>query len=307
MLNALTGTSGMVKGHLLRNSFDYLFGNVSKTELKDSFRFDGLDPSKLELIQNGYICRNCKLYLYAMAMLGEDIDPLDYGVERKDRKALIWVSRNIQIDEGCDPWTLRGLESNERLLVEGLKTYIGKFITKKMTFLLKSYGWQRHDIEADLQCAGLWALHKKYPYFDSPLHAANTVKTAIHNKGIDLITKSTRHKNQRLIRNTDGTFEAVNVDLSALKSLEAPTPFELRYRDERLGLQAIQKRMNDRSALYISLARGDYSADFSEYLGIDNRQAAEGNYHSYLKKIDSYLGVSLKERNRFFEKLRRVI
>lgn len=307
MLNALTGTSGRVKGQMLQLYFDYLFGNISKNGLKQGFRYNDLDPDKIDLVQYGYLCRNCKLFVYALAT-GNALQAEQYGVDRKDTKALKWVAHNVDIDTAwCAPWDLKRLEQNENAIVYGLKTYIGKFVTKKMTFLIKSYGLHRHDIQTELYCAGLWALHKKYPFFESSLHAINTVKTAIHNKGMDIIAKNTRNKNQRLIRNKDGTFESVNVDISVLNNLEAPEPFELRYRDEREGLKSLQKIMNDRGALYISLARGDYNADFSEYIGLNNTEAAEGNYDSYLRKIDRFLGVTLEERERFFDKLRTVL
>ena len=307
MLNALTGTSGRAKGQMLQLYFDYLFGNITKNEMKESFRYADLDVTKVDLVQHGYLCRNCKLFVYALAT-GKALEAKHYGVERRDTKALTWVAHHVDIDTSwCDPWNLARLEKNENAIVYGLKTYIGKFVTKKMTFLIKSYGLHRHDIETELYCAGLWALHKKYPFFETSLHAINTVKTAIHNRGMDIIAKNTREKNQRLIRNKDGTFESVNVDVSVLNSLQAPEPFEMRYRDEREGLKSLQKVMNDRGALYISLARGEYNADFSDYIGLNNTEAAEENYDSYLRKVDRFLKVTPEERERFFGKLRRVL
>lgn len=306
MLNALTGTSGRAKGTMLQLYFDYLFDNITKNEMKENFRCNELDVSKVDLVYNGYLCRNCKLFVYALAT-GKALKAEAYGVDRKDTKALTWVAQRVSIPSLCDPWDLQRLEKNEDVLVRGLKPYIGKFVTKKMTFLMKSYGLHRHDIETELYCAGLWALHKKYPFFETPLHAINTVKSAIHNRGIDIIAKNTREKNQRLIRHEDGTFESVNVDISVLNSLHAPEPFEMRYRDEREGLTSLQKIMNDRGALYISLARGEYNADFSDYIGVNNAEAAEENYDSYLRKIDRFLKVTPEERDRFFRKLRRVL
>lgn len=307
MLNALTESSGKVKGQMLQFYFDYLFGNTTKNELKANFRYADLDTTKIDLVQHGYLCRNCKLFVYAIAK-GNPLEARMYGVDKKDTKALTWVANKINIDTNwCEPWDLSKLVQNENALVYGLKTYIGKFITKKMTFLIKSYGVHRHDIETELYCAGLWALHKKYPFFETSLHAINTVKTAIHNKGMDIIAKNTRGKNQRLIKNSDGTFESVNVDVSVLNDLQAPEPFEMRYRDEREGLRSLQRVMNDKANLYISLARGEYNADFSEYIGMNNTEAAEANYNSYLKKIDSFLNVTLEEREKFFGKLRRVL
>ena len=306
MLNALTGTRGMDKVEMLRMLFDYLFGNITKSELKQSFKRADFDPSKLNLVSNGYICRNCKLFLYALSC-GSKLTVETFGVERCDTKALIWVSQHICIKKGCPVWDLAHLEKNENSLIHELKTYIGKFISKRMAFLLKSYGLHRQDIEMELYCAALWAMHKRYPFFESALHAVNTSKTAIHNKGMDIIAKYTREKNQRLIRNKDGTFESVHIDVSVLSSLQAPEPFELRYKDERSGLNSIQKKMNDRSALYISLARGEYNADFSDYIGSNNSEAAEGNYKAYLNKIDKFLNVTVEERTAFFDKIKKVI
>jgi hypothetical protein len=306
MLNALTGTSGRAKVEMLQLLFTYLFGGIRKNELKQDFRAKGFDPVKLGLVQNGYVCRNCKLFVYALHT-GSPLTADAFGVERKDTKALKWVAQHITIPEGCPVWDLPHLERNENALVHGLKTYIGKFISKKMAFLLKSYGLHRQDIEMELYCAALWAIHKRYPFFESALHAVNIAKSAIHNRGMDVIASYTREKNQRLIRNSDGTFESVNIDVSVLSSLQAPEPFELRYRDERSGLRSLQKIMNDKGALYISLARGEYNADFSDYIGLNNTEAAEGNYHAYLRKIDRFLRVTQEERTQFFNKIKDVI
>ena len=307
MLLTLTESKGQAHLYMLTFYFNYLFGNITKNELKEHFAYHDLNIEKLNLVNHGYLCRNCKLYIYALKSKKVQ-KPSAYGIENEDVKILKFVAEHLEIKEtSWSPWNLNQLKDCENSLIQNLKTYVGKFISKKLIFLIKSYGLERHDLESELYCAGLWALHKKYPYFVSVLHLTNIFKNAVHNKGMDIINKHTRGKNQRLIRNDDGSFEAVHVDVSNLRSLEAPEPFHMRYRDEREGLKSLQAKMNDRGALYISLARGDYNADFSDYLGLDNRLAAEQNYDGYLKKIDGFLGVSLKERDKFFKKLRRVL
>lgn len=285
-------------------AFDYLFGIINKSEAKQIMTNLGLDKEKLSIVNNGYVLRNCKYYIYAKTK-NEKVKPSDYKIDDSDVIMLDRIASCLKIN-GCKPWSLKRLEINERVLVsKTLKDYIGRYISKKMTFLIKSYGVSRHDLEFELLVAALFALHKKYPYYESSLHAINTVKSTIIHKGIDLINHYTRKKNQRLKQNSDGTFEAVNVDCAVLQMLEAPQEFDLRYKDERSSLRSLQDRMNDKGALFISLARGDFNSDFSDYLGMNNVECAERNYSVYLKKIHRYLNVDESQSEKFFAKLRK--
>lgn len=274
---------------------DYLFGLITKQQLKNAYNKKQVE----QLLCDGYFIKNCKLYVYGLTKGVE----LECDIRDCDKKMLKQISRTYNIN-GCRALDLNEYAQLEQTVIKVLIPYIGKFISKKMMFLIKSYGLSRHDLQGELLCKCLSTLARKYPYYESTLHAINTVKSSVHNAGIDLINQYTRQKNQRLLKNKDGTFEQRNVDYSTLVTVVAPEPFAMRHRDERSSLSALQKRMNKRGALFITLAKGEYNKPFSDYLGLDNTIACEQNYRSYLKNIKQYLNVNNKQVEQWFDKLR---
>lgn len=301
MLKDITGQTGRIHSQMIELCMDYLFGVIDKIQLRKQFVLIG-DKELLEkILASGYVY-HCKLFVYARSL--SKVKASDFGVEREDVALLKRIALSYKIN-GCRALTLSESNEFEMFVVSQLKTYIGKFISKKLLFLIKSYGLSRQDIESRLLCSAIIALRRKYPYFQSQLHAVNIVKASIHNQGMDIINECTRKKSQRLIKNNDGTFEAVNIDYQCLTKLEAPIPYELRLKDERDSLSALQNKMNKKGALFISLARGEYNEDFSEYLGLDNSELAEKNYNSYLSKIRKYLNVDKAEADNWFSRLRK--
>ena len=274
---------------------DYLFGLITKQQLKNAYNKKQVE----QLLCDGYFIKNCKLYVYGLTKGVE----LECDIRDCDKKMLKQISRTYNIN-GCRALDLNEYAQLEQTVIKVLIPYIGKFISKKMMFLIKSYGLSRHDLQGELLCKCLSTLARKYPYYESTLHAINTVKSSVHNAGIDLINQYTRQKNQRLLKNKDGTFEQRNIDYSTLVTVVAPEPFAMRHRDERSSLNALQKRMNKRGALFITLAKGEYNKPFSDYLGLDNTIACEQNYRSYLKNIKQYLNVNNKQVEQWFDKLR---
>lgn len=274
---------------------DYLFGLITKQQLKNAYNKKQVE----QLLCDGYFIKNCKLYVYGLTKGVE----LECDIRDCDKKMLKQISRTYNIN-GCRALDLKEYAQLEQTVIKVLIPYIGKFISKKMMFLIKSYGLSRHDLQGELLCKCLSTLARKYPYYESTLHAINTVKSSVHNAGIDLINQYTRQKNQRLLKNKDGTFEQRNIDYSTLVTVVAPEPFAMRHRDERSSLNALQKRMNKRGALFITLAKGEYNKPFSDYLGLDNTIACEQNYRSYLKNIKQYLNVNNKQVEQWFDKLR---
>lgn len=295
MLTQLTHLKGEAHRTVISLTMDYLFGVITKRE----YNRYGVE---CDLLSNGYVLRNCKLYVYAVNC-GLKPKASEYGIDRSDVRLLNSIAQRLQI-KGCRSITLEECLELEQALCTELRTYVIKFVRKKMTFLVKSYGHSQHDIVSHLLYCGLLSMLRKYPFYQSSLHLKNCVKAAIHNAGIDYITASTRQKNQRLIKNADGTFESAVCDISNLYDLEAPQPFNQRFADERSSLDSLQNRMNKRGCLFIKLAKGEYDRDFSEYIGLDNTVAAEGNYNAYLKKIQRYLNVNNKQTEAWFEKLR---
>ena len=278
----------------------YLFGVITKIELRRH-----IGPENAELVKHGYYCRNCKLFVYAYTR-NTRVKAKDYGILPKDVATLKNVASSLQIDSKCRALTLAEMESNEAFLVSELKPYIGRFVTKKMLFLIRNFNLPRDDIESDLMIAALFAFHKRYPFFDSELYALNVCKSAIHNAGMDLIVKYSSQKRQRLHQIENGCFEQLHVDVSTLCDLEAPQPFECRYQDERRALRELETKIPARASKFISLARGDFDRAFSEYLGVDNNSTvADDSYQSYLKSVCDYLKINRTKRKKLLESIRR--
>ena len=302
MLTSLTGLQGKVHEEVVEFFMDYLFGIITKRELQR--HLNTINPNLINLVGNGYLIRNCKLFVYARSK--GKAKARDYGVVIEDKPLLSSIAQKLDIS-GCPVLTLKQFNQMETNLCLELKTYIGKFISKKLLFLTKSYGLSRSDIESQLLYKGLLSVIKRYPYFESELHAKNSAKTAIHNAGMDLIAQNTRGKTNRLIKNEDGTFEQKNIELSNLVNIEAPTPFTERMKDERSSLDSLLTKMNKRGCQFIKLARGEYDKEFSDFIGLDNTVACEQNYRSYLKKVQSFLNVNNRERDDWFSRLRKYL
>lgn len=281
--------------------FYHLFGVMTKIELRRAVGRVVSDYAK-----NGYVCRNCKLYIYAYTK-NQKIRASDYGVNYVDVPLLKNIAASLEIPSKCRPLTLCELTKNENYLCEELRPYIGKFVSKKMAFLMKSYALPRHDLESDLMVAALHAFHKRYPFFESELYAINVCKSAIHNAGMDIINKYTSPKYSRLNQLRHGLFEHVHVGVDALKNVEAPQPYGGHYADESRSLRELEVKIPKRAARFISLARGDFDKDFSKYLGVeDNTAVADRAYKTYLNSVYSYLGINTKaQREQLMKSLRR--
>lgn len=280
--------------------FDYLFHKTKKVKLKQSLREIGcLDH--LKYLDQAYVTKNCKLFIYALTF-NPNADPKDYEVTKYEKSCRAYA-KTLQIGKYCRPWKLRKLNRIEHELLLELKPFIGKFISKKMAFLIKSYGLTRHDLEHELVLKGLQSLYQHYPFFESEKHVINVMKRSIHNHGIDIIYKYTRKKNNRL-ENKDGVFSQRNIDIADCVTLEAPIPFQARYWEEKRTLDQLSLNMSKRGALFLSLARGEFNKDFSEFLGKDNRDATD-NYRSYIKQVSKFLNLDKTQVDNFYKKLRK--
>jgi hypothetical protein len=276
---------------------DYLFKKINKYELNRQ-----IGEEAKEELDSSYIQRNCKFFVYAR-MVDSNTNPESYNVKKYANYCIHYAKHLTLTNIKCTVWSLKKLDRAEVWIVKHLQSYVRKFIYRKMRFIVNSYGVGADDIEADLMLRGIQALRKNYPFYKSELHAINTVKTAIHNLGIDIIIKYTRQKNNRLNKTSDG-FESTLVDFNVLENYIADD--EGKEKSElSMSLKSLEYKMNKRGCLYIVLARGDYNKEFSEFLGSDNTEYCEKNYSRYLGRIRTYLGVSKEEVDRFLAKLRK--
>ena len=307
----------LVKQHGLSSQavvamFRYAFpGNSTVGEFNTVLKQHGVvdvNGVRQSLLKNGYILKNCKLFLYDAFSNGRGnykkyaIQPQDVGILRKVSKSLD-AEFLVYYKKRYPSWELDQYDKyvSSVLYSDHMKTHIGKFITKKKTFLINHYGVARDSIESDLTMAAVYALYRAYPRYMSPLHFQNIAKTAIHNTGINLIMFHTRESRQRLMRDSKGFFQLKVLPLEFVKDMGVSDP----DRDTIKSLDQIMARAPMRAREFLSIMRGSHHPEFSVHLGIPNEHAIEEmDYEDYKSKCCEFMRVQPAAANRFLERLR---
>lgn len=319
----LTEILGIKNLKLVPSMFAYLFYRIDqKTFLKyvvdNELVTDRKEALRIKDVMrgNGYIMKNCKLYAWACWSArrnGNALPPAKaFGVHTKDAVILRRLNlAHLDTSRGTlvpfESWSISMFNANtERMLQSSeLRNYIGKFVTKKMSFLMKSYGETRHDLETQLRETALLAWYKQYPRFDSELHAVNVAKAAIHNEGHTMITSLSSKSRQRLVRLADGSFEALMVDINVLADVAAPPQYGALLQDHLQALEAVQHRLSDRAQSFLLCASGQYNEELSEFLKIDNTEAVEKwAYPRYMSQVQKFFKVTPDKVDRLFNAIR---
>ena len=277
--------------------FAYLFGVIDKYAYRREIRDKDTAKQVWELVANdGYILKNCKLYAYAYHVgrrKGLTVSPARYEIESNDIKILRSLDlRAVSLD--FKVYSLFDFTNLEVALLtdKALDTYIGKFISKKLIFLCRSYGLARDEIHGDLRCAALYALRKQYPFYQSELHAMNICKTAIKNAGQGLIEFWTRGKRNALMKE-NGEFQAVHVSYDLLSNVSVLPTHDDELRINLQCLSAVAERMPMSQRVWVYAAAGLHDLGFSFFLGKDNRDAVETlPYPRYLSLLCDYHKVT---------------
>lgn len=304
--------------------FAYLFNKIDLRYFIDYVVDNNHVPNRKEAVRikdaartNGYVLKNCKLYAWACHTARRDghkrPSPEAFEVAHED--ALLLRRLNLKhLDAHVkDPFPAYSVRSFDRMvqsLIAGpeLRNYIGRFVTKKMSFLMNSYGETRHDIETMLQEMAIVALYKQYPRFSSVIHMVNVAKAQIHNKGHSFITSSTSKSRQKLRRNDDGSFEAVHVDIANLNDVEAPAAHGQELRERLLSLTKIEHRIPPRTKEFLLCAAGVHHEGFSEFLDQSNETLADKmEYGKYMGKVQEYFETTPQRVERLFTNLRSTI
>lgn len=273
---------------VLSHCLNYVFGRIDKYELKRLCGEEYLLAN--QLVKSGYFLKNCKLYFYWL-LKHNSANYLDFKVHKQDAKLLNKCKRYFtQLNTSWPALSLKDFNSyiNE-VFSQKMSVYMGKFISKKLYFLVKSYGLSYHDIKLDMAAASMMAMYKAYPYFESKLHAINIAKCAIHNAGMGIISYYTKDCRSQLIKEKDGTFQHKLRNIDTISHLSAPDCFA--HIDNNLEL--VSNVLDSSGQKFMRLAIGHYDHEFSTYLGRDNTDYLDSaRYGTYLKKIRSYLNLS---------------
>ena len=289
--------------------FSYLFGKIGKYEYRRLIGDKETAKEVWRLVStNGY---NCKLYAYAVhynRKIGLPTSPAKYGINQIDAAFLRRLDLS-HIKRGCKPYTLFDFDNLEGsiLLSKDLKAWAGRFISKKLRFLINSYGLHREDIENIFTETILGTLRKQYPFYQSELHAINSCKAAVHNQGIGLIEFWTRGKRNHL-SNEGGVFQAVHVQYDVLNNVGVMPHHDDETHLNMKSIIALSKGMLPKDRAFLEAAYGTYDAGFSFFLGKDNRDAVEKlPYDRYLGLLCDYHSVTHDHQTKLLSSLKEAL
>lgn len=288
--------------------FDYLFHNIDKYAFRELIGDRELAKKVWSIAdRSGYVQKNCKLYAYAFHYnrnRGMPTSPAKFEIYKDDVNLLKKI--DLSRTENQKAYSLFDFNNLEGAILTSkeLDIYIGKFISRKLIFLVRSYGLKRHDIHAQLQHAAMFALRKHYPFYESELHALNICKTAIANAGKGIIEFCTRGKRNALLRENGG-FQAVHVPYDSLHTVAVQPEHENEFRVDLQCLVKIADKLKPRPKRFVQAAAGLHDEGFSLYIGCDNADAAyQWDYQRYLKSLQLYYCVSVEQTQKLFSTLR---
>ena len=287
----------------------YVFGLINKRQINKEV---SLKERKVvdQILSDGYFLKNCKLYTYKV-LKDKRAHYQKYGITRDDARCLRSCAKYlVDVDTSWPAIPISEIDSYvNTLLSNKIDVYMGKFITKKLSFLVKSYGLTYHDIKTDMIFSGINAIYKSYPKFESKLHAINIAKRAIHNTGMGLISYNTKSCRNQLYRDQDGLFQSKVRELSTVAALPIEDNKEELVMHKSIELLISSNTLlNEQGQRFIRIAAGKYDADFSQFLGIDNRDYIEQcKYSLYLRKLRKYFGLSIEETEEFFNDIKELL
>ncbi|MDN3104182.1 hypothetical protein P0E77_13925, partial [Enterococcus faecalis] len=224
-------------------TFAYLFGRIDQDALVAQLREQApysvdrvLAVIRAEGVEGvggatGYVIQNCKLYAWAYFKHrhgGEKPRAADFKITMDDARFL----RRLNLGHLSLEYPSYGLKEWGDLVYNAMceierSGYIGKFMNKKMKFLMRpAFDLKRDDLRGEMVTAAFRAIYLKFPRFDSVLHITNVAKTTISNTGKTLITYHTNPARQRLQAGAEkGQFESRIVSTEALSNMEAPDQY----------------------------------------------------------------------------------
>lgn len=293
--------------------FAYLFSRIDQKRLIEIIKEECPEAEEkiLEAVRkSGYLLINCKLYAWAFWRSrqgdGKKPKPQDYEIRPVDVAFLSRINlAHISLD--YPSYTLNEYKAlvADATTSKTIQEYIGKFISKRMSFLLKNYGVSRKELEHDMMLSACKAIHMGYPLFESELHLRNTAKTAIHNEGESKVTYYTAPCRQKLEKNADDEYISIEVSTEELAEVEAGESYLEHIRDRLEGLVRLSERMTPKVQRFLMVCAGQYDEDFSGFLKTDNAEAVEDMaYSRYLGQARLFFGYSPVEVKQLFNRLR---
>lgn len=294
--------------------FMYVFGAIKQPQF---VRNVGVNPKIARaflrgLKYDGTTLLNCKLYAWAWYRHKNAGDPRprydNYGLSFEDAKLLRRLNlSHLSLDYPAHSVTKMKYTLNSILASTPMRNHIGRLISAKLRFLIKSYGVTRGELESDLGGEGVRAVYFQYPRFKSDLHMTNVVKTTIHNFAMSTIKYHTCKKRQRLARDESGEHQALVEDLeaAAVHEIAAPEPYLEHVRDQLTTITELAPLMSGKVQNFLLSLAGHHNEGLSQFLKCDNSEAAaRWDYDRYTGLCAQYFGLSNARVGRIFARLR---
>ena len=268
----------------------------------------------------GEITLHDKVCLFALFQ-GEDpgIKPNAY-VKTVLLKDLELVAHLEQFREfpAYDIKTVSALEARALLNTE-IKTYVSKFIFRKMRFILNSYGIAKDELEESLQERAIHNLRVNYPNWKSSGEMLAMVKSAIANAGQNVIKYYAAGKRAKV----DSENHAVEYSLESMQESagDAPEYQALVYssafdrgleileasRSVDAIMESLQKANLNGKRLLVSILSGHFDRGFTDYLGRDCSEFAENSeFEKLLTEACGYMNLEVAKAQKFLTTLSNV-
>ncbi len=285
-----------------------------------------------DLQSNGCLLRDAKAYAFQKAKYGSakgkyDLDASD---KRLIASAMSWgtFAKYMQqtVKEG---WGASSPEDISYLIGRALhnkeiREYVNKFAYKKLSFL-ESYGMSLESAKSDMTSWAVYALLRAYPKWASAGHMLAIAKTAIHNRGINIIHEAITESRQSIRKLNDGTYESLILQWEDLPTTdEADAGAFLANNHLAVGLNGSRNEdYEQRFALreitmntafkpkqrkFIKLLMGELDNEFSEYIGQCNSDAADKwTFERYFTKVIQFLKIPREAAQEFLRSLRNIL
>jgi hypothetical protein len=289
---------------------------------------------KKSLRHNGSLYKNAKFYAYSQ--LTVPVGPKEAEISIKEANAikqalkfqpLVDYLKWIISTNRSSPLSLKKIDHyfSKALLSDDVQQYLSKFVYRKLRFLAQSYGFSMQDLKSTLLNAAYFSLLKQYPNFEDFSHLIKLSKVAIHNGGINLITRETSKKRNVLEQNSDGTYykntTTLTPDAQSGASLgEAGytltsylvTGIDGSVHSQWEKLFSLKQlvgstALTDKQRKFLKLMLCEPDEEFANFIAGSTHDLYERDFEAYQKRVCEYLSVSYEKGERFLSSLQQFL
>lgn len=306
---------------LLPSLFLYLFRKFKQAELYR--RAEAINPSvdlfklmpKIPLM--GEITLHDKVCIFALFQ-GEDpgIKPNPYvKLVLKDPELL----EHLENFRDCPAYDLRTVRALEARAIANneVTTYMGKFVYRKMRFIIHNYGIEKSELVESLQERAIHNLRINYPNWASAGDMLAMSKSAIANAGHNLIKYYAASKRARVDRDNKAveysleSIQEMGGDSAEYQALAYSSTLErcIEVLEAKMSVDSIIQSLHSKpnKKYLIELLSGKFDSGFSNFLNKDCMEyASVTSFDKLLSKACSYIGVEEEHAIPFLESLAKI-